>query len=265
MARADHEANRDAWNKMVGLHVDHPEYRTQEVIDGGSSLKRIELEALGDVKGKHLLHLQCQFGLDTLSWARQGAIVTGIDIADESIRQANIIKTKAELEATFVRSDVLDLIGVIDQKFDVVFQSYGCHMWISDIFQWARVVSHYLSPGGVFFAIDEHPANVLFLEDDIGYFDTEPLRTKNPPDYCETDTQIDGEHVEFQHPVSDIVNALIDAGLQIERLDEFNHGYYQREKDWYRDDDHYWYPPEGPTRYPLMLSVKARKPAADRG
>lgn len=265
MVHRDHEINRQAWNKMVGLHIGHPEYRTQEVIDGGSSLKRIELEALGDVRGKRLLHLQCQFGLDTLSWARRGAIVTGVDIADESVRQANIIKEKCGLEATFVRSDVLDLIGVIDHKFDIVFQSYGCHPWISDLYQWAKVVAHYLLPGGVFFTVDEHPANVLFLEDNTDYFDSEPIRSKNPPDYCETETRIDGEHVEYQHPISTFVNSLVEAGLIIERLEEYNYGYYRWHKDWYRDEDHYWYPPEGPTKYPLMFSLKARKPLASGG
>jgi len=247
---------------MVDLHVNHPEYRTQEVIDGGSSLKRIELEALGDVRGKQLLHLMCQFGLDTLSWARQGAIVAGVDISDRSIQVANELKVQCGLEADFVRSDVLDLIGLLDRTFDIVFQSYGTHVWISDMFQWARVVSHYLKPGGVFFMIDGHPINPLFLfpSPKIDYFAREPERTTNPTDYCETETRIDGGHVEWQHPVSEIVNALISAGLTIEQLDEYNFGYYRFASDWHETDDHYWYPPGGPTKYPLMLAVKARRP-----
>jgi len=261
MSHPDHEKNRAAWNRMVDLHVNHPEYRTQEVIDGGSSLKRIELEALADARGKTLLHLMCQFGLDTLSWARQGAAVTGVDISDRSIAVANEIKQRAGLEAEFVRSDVLDLIGVIDHKFDFVFQSYGTHIWLADIRRWAKVVAHYLKPGGVFFMIDEHPANVLFLLDPpLDYFATEPERTVNPKDYCETDTAIDGEHVEYQHKVSDIVNALIEAGLTIERLDEYNFGYYKVNADWGVRSDHYAEPPGGPAKFPIMLAVKARKP-----
>jgi SAM-dependent methyltransferase len=257
----DHEKNRAVWNRMVDLHVNHPEYRTREVISGGSSLRKIELETLGDVRGKQLLHLMCQFGLDTLSWARLGAIVTGVDISDRSIQIANELKTQCGLEAEFVRSDVLDLIGLIDRKFDIVFQSYGTHIWISDIFRWARVVSHYLKPGGLFFMIDEHPVNPLFLFPDKGgdYFGRAPIRTINPTDYCETQTHIDGEHVEWQHPVSEIVNALISAGLTIERLDEYNYGYYKFGADWCEFNDQYWCPPGGPTKYPLMLSVKAQK------
>ena len=115
MPHPDHEKNRATWNKQVDLHVYHEEYKTQEVIEGGSSLKQIELDALGDVRDKTLLHLMCQFGLDTLSWARRGAIVTGVDISERSVEVAREIAGKAGLPAEFVRSDVLDLIGVIDR------------------------------------------------------------------------------------------------------------------------------------------------------
>ena len=263
MSHPDHEKNRATWNRAVDLHVNHPEYRTQEVIDGGSSLKRIELEALGDVRGRSLLHLMCQFGLDTISWARHGAIVTGVDISDRSITVANEIKVRAGVDAKFIRADVLDLIGVIDRKFDIIFQSYGTHMWLSDLDRWAKVVAHYLKPGGVFFLVDGHPASDLFLfsDENPDYFAGEPYREVNPRDYCEKETRIEGEHVEWQHPVSEIVNVLIGAGLTIERLDEYNFGYYRFAPDWRELPDHYWLPPGGPTKFPLLLAVKARKPS----
>jgi SAM-dependent methyltransferase len=260
MPHPDHEKNRASWNQMVDLHVNHSEYRTQEVLDGGSSLKRIELEALGDVRGKNILHLMCQFGLDTLSWARQGATVTGVDISDRSIEVANELRDKAGLPVDYLRTDVMELIGKLDRKYDFVFQSYGTHIWLADIRKWAEVVAYHLKPGGMFFMIDEHPANVLFLDSPMSYFAKEPERTIDGPDYCERNAVIKGEQVEFQHPVSAIVNALIDAGLTIEQLGEYDFGYYQVEEDWTEMEDHYWLPPEGHTTYPLMLSVKARKP-----
>lgn len=260
MPHKDHEENRKSWNEMVDLHINHEEYRTQEVIDGGSSLKRIELDALGHVRGKSLLHLMCQFGLDTLSWARKGAAVTGVDISDTSVKRANEIKRKARLDGVeFVRCDVLDLIGKIDQRFDIVFQSYGTHIWISDIYRWAEVVAHYLRKGGTFFIVDEHPINPLFLYPPYDYFKEEPDRDDNPTDYCETEHRINGTLIEWQHPLSEIINALIRAGLTIEHVGEYNHGYYKAFPDWYRTDDHYWYPPDGPSRFPLMMSIKARK------
>lgn len=260
MPHPDHETNRNAWNQMVDLHIDHEEYRTEEVIAGGSSLKRIELEALGDVTGKSLLHLMCQFGLDTLSWARQGALVAGIDISDTSVTRANEIKIRAGLsDAEFYRSDILDAIGLIDRTFDFVFQSYGTHIWISNIRKWAEVVAHYLKPGGVFFIVDEHPINPLFLYPPYDYFTREAERTDNPTDYCRRDKRIDGTLVEWQHPLSEIINALIGGGLTIEEVKEYNHGYYRAFPDWYRTEDHYWYPPDGPSKFPLMMSIKARK------
>src|SRR5512141_1814661 len=140
MPHPDHEKNRKVWNEIVDLHAAHPNYRVEQFLKGESTLKRLELQELGDVKGKKLLHLMCQFGLDTLSWARLGAQVTGVDISDKSIERANELKEKAGFpEARFVRSDVLDLIGALDDKFDIIYQSYGTHLWISDIKQWARV------------------------------------------------------------------------------------------------------------------------------
>lgn len=259
MTHPDHEKNRAAWNEMVGIHYDHPDYRTREFLVGESKLLSIEREALGDVRGKHLLHLMCQFGLDTLSWAREGAIVTGVDISDESIRRAEQLKRDAKIEATFVRSDVLDLMGVIDQKFDIVFMSHGTHCWISDFQRLARIIAHYLKPGGVYFIVDGHPARVMFYNPPLDYFATEPERVVGAPDYCDRDYKIKNELVEWQHLLSSILNALIEAGLTIEHVGEYNKSYYAEEADWPRGTDGYWTPPSGPTPYPLMFSVKARK------
>lgn len=261
MSHKDHERNRDAWNQLVDLHLHHPDYKTAHVLSGGISLKRIEREVLGDVKGQSLLHLMCQFGLDTLSWARLGAVVTGVDISDMSIKRANELKEKVNLPAEFVRSDLLDLIEILDGSFDIVFQSYGTHIWLSDIRKWARVVAHYLKPGGRFFIIDEHPINVLFQCDPpLDYFKAEPERTPNAADYCDRDFKIQGEMIEWQHPLSNIINALIDAGMVIERLEEYNYGYYRVEKDWQSNDGDYFHPPGGPAKYPIMMSILARKP-----
>lgn len=260
MPNKDHELNRQAWNNMVDVHVNHSEYKTAEVISGGSSLKRIELETFGDVKGKSMLHLMCQFGLDTLSWVREGAIVTGIDISDTSIKRANEIKAKAGLKADFIRSDIFDLEDVLDKQFDLVYQSYGTHCWISDIKRWGKVVARYLKPGGTFFLIDDHPVKVQFYNPPLGYFDMEPERDSQARDYCDRDHIIDGTLVEWQHPLACIINALIEAGLLIERLDEYAYSYYREEENWTPDaEKNYWLPPGGPAKYPLMFSLKARK------
>lgn len=188
MSNPDHEKNRKAWNDMVEVHWDYPDQERKEFLEGRCSLKPIELEAIGDVWGKSLLHLMCQFGMDTLSWARRGAAVTGVDISDRSIIRANELKKLAGLEGRFVRNDVLDLIGVLDDKFDIVFQSYGTHCWISDMDKWAQVIAHYLKPGGTFFIVDDHPIICIWEEPNYSYLHKEPIRYSHEPDYLRKPT-----------------------------------------------------------------------------
>jgi len=243
---------------MTDVHFKHPDYKVKEFLEGSSTLKSIELAEVGDVHGKKLLHLMCQFGLDTLSWARRGAIVTGVDISDKSVQRANELKEKAGLLAEFVRSDILDLVGKIDNKFDIVFQSYGTHCWISDINQWAQVVAHFLRPGGIFYIIDDHPILHIYEVENGSYFDTLPEYSSGQQDFCDRSYILKNELVEWQHTLSSIINALIKAGLTIEFVNEFDKGYYPIHEDWYEKDG-YWYPPGGPPPYPLMFSIRARK------
>jgi SAM-dependent methyltransferase len=259
MPNPHHEQNRKLWDEIAEIHFRHPDYKVKEFLEGWSTLKPIELESLGDVTGKNLLHLFCQFGMDSLSWVRQGAVVTGVDISGRSIELANELKQQASLSADFVRSDVMDLIGKIDSKFDIVFQSHGTMCWIADINKWAEVIAHYLKPGGTFFVVDGHPIAYLFLEEGYSYFNKHPQIYSNEPDYCDRDYVWKEDSVEFQHTLGDITNALINAGLIIEELQEYNKGYYPIFEDWYRED-FYYYPPGGPPLYPLIFSIKARKP-----
>jgi len=259
MSHPEHEKNRTAWNEMTDVHFKHPDYKVKEFLGGANTLKSIELEEVGDVKRKYLLHLQCQFGLDTLSWARMGAIVTGVDISDRSIERADLLKEKSGLPAVFIRSDVLDLARKIDRKFDIVFQSYGTHCWISDLSKWTQIVSDYLKPGGFFYIVDFHPIALVFEEENFSYFDKGPYRYRNEADYCDKEYMIQNELFEWQHTLGNIINTLIAAGLRIEFVHEFKECVYPRTKDWYEKDGWY-YPPDGPPNYPLMFSLKARQP-----
>lgn len=262
MSNEGHETNRKLWNEIAQVHYDHPNYRVKEFLQGWSNLKTIELEGVGDVRGKELLHLMCQFALDTLCWARLGAKVTGVDISDKSIELAHHLKQEAGLAGEFIRCDVLELIGRIDREFDVIYQSYGTLCWISDLAKWGQVVAHYLKPGGFFFLVDGHPIWPLFgwPQEGISYFAAEPQRYSGDPDYCDRNYIPKNDSVEWQHPMSRIIMALIRAGLTIESFEEYDKGYYAVEKDWYKEGD-FWYPPGGPTKYPLMFSLKVRKPA----
>jgi SAM-dependent methyltransferase len=257
MPHQDHERNRAMWNEIVDVHFLHPSYRTQQFLNGGSSLKQLEQDELGDVSNKTLLHLMCQFGLDTLSWARQGAIVTGVDISDRSIERANELKAASGLtDARFIRSDLLDLRSVVTEQFDIVYQSYGTLCWLADIKRWGEVVAACLKPGGTFLLIDDHPCSLAIYPTALSYFSTEAETLENQPDYADRSYVRTNPSTEWQHTLADILNSLIGAGLTIQKIGEYDYSYYQVLEDWYAVGDR-WYPPSGKSKFPLMLLLRA--------
>jgi len=119
--------------------------------NGEVHLYPIEIEEVGDVRGKSLLHLQCHFGMDTMSWARLGADVTGLDFSDNAIETARQISAELEIPARFVCSNIYDAPNVLSEKFDIVFTSYGALCWLPDLKKWGEVVAHFVKPGGIFY------------------------------------------------------------------------------------------------------------------
>ncbi|MEO6583015.1 MAG: class I SAM-dependent methyltransferase, partial [Ferruginibacter sp.] len=142
--------NRLSWNKRTAVHKDSAFYNLAEFKSGAPSLNETEINALGDVQSKSLLHLQCHFGMDTMSWARLGATCTGVDLSDEAISLAKEINAELQLNCDFICCNVYDLKMHLDKKFDIVFTSYGTIGWLPDLDAWAEIVAHFLKPGGVF-------------------------------------------------------------------------------------------------------------------
>ena len=225
------EANRRHWDEVVPIHLASEMYDVASFKAGKSKLKPVELAEVGDVRGKTLLHLQCHFGLDTLSWAREGAIVTGIDFSDRAIEAARALAEECGIEARFVLSDVYSLPDELDGQFDIVFASYGVLFWLPDVARWAKVAAHFLRPGGTFYMVEFHPIVGVFDSDPAvtdlqvryPYFPTpEPLRFDDDGTYADRSAKL--EHrvtYSWPHPVSEVVTALIDAGLRIEFFHEF--------------------------------------------
>ncbi|MCG2767215.1 MAG: class I SAM-dependent methyltransferase, partial [Anaerolineae bacterium] len=160
------ETNRELWNGWAKLHIESAYYDVEGFKAGGESLHPLEIEEVGDVSGKTLLHLQCHFGQNTLSWARRGARVTGVDFSDDAIALACSLSRELDIEAEFIRSDIYDLPEVLDRQFDIVFTSYGVLCWLPDLTRWAEIVARYLSPGGTFYIAEFHPLLTMF--DDAG-------------------------------------------------------------------------------------------------
>ena len=148
--------------KLTPIHARSAFYDVEAFKAGQSRLLSIEREEVGDVRGKSLLHLQCHFGLDTLSWARLGAQATGVDFSAPAIRLARALNDELGLGATFVHSNVYDLPDALTGQFDIVYTSYGVLVWLPDLIRWAAVVAHFLEPGGTFYIVEGHPFMYVF-------------------------------------------------------------------------------------------------------
>lgn len=256
-------ANRALWNTWTQLHIDSDFYDVNSFRTGQTTLKQVEREALGDVHGKTLLHLQCHFGLDTLSWAREGAIVTGVDFSEDAIATAQKLSKELAIPATFVASNVYDLPDALDATFDIVFTSYGVLPWLPDLTRWAQVVAHFLKPEGTFYIVEFHP----FLEtlDEEGkhfaypYFGTrQPLRFVEAGSYA-SDSDVVGTSYEWTHPLGEVVTALLDAGLTLDYLREFPFSTYAYPPYLVPiAPDRYGWPDDHPT-LPLMYAIKATR------
>jgi len=231
------KANLASWDEAVGLHVDSELYDVAGFRAGGTSLSSIELGELGPLigDGTTLLHLQCHFGLDTLSWARRGATVTGVDFSGEGVRTARALAADVGLSrrATFVQSDVASLPDRLSGAFDVVFTSWGALLWLGDLDRWAEVVDHYLRPGGTFYIAEFHPYAFLLADDSsadslrIGYPYFQygvPQRFDEDGDYAVHDAK-PAHTVTFEwlHGFAEIVDPLLRRGLRLDFLHELSY------------------------------------------
>ena len=231
------EANRRHWNEVVPIHVSSEMYDVAGFKAGETRLKAVELEELGGVRGKSLLHLQCQFGLDTLSWAREGAAVTGVDFSAPAIETARALAGETGIDARFVVSDVFALPTNLDGTFDIVFTSYGALNWLRDMDAWARVAAHFVRPGGTLYLAEFHPFASVFddrpdvteLRVHYPYFASgEPVRSDDDGTYTNREASVENKLTyDWPHPISEVLTAIIDAGLHIEFLHEFPRTPYQ--------------------------------------
>ena len=222
--------NNQTWNNKTDVHITSDFYDVASFLNGKSSLNDIELQLLGNVQGKKILHLQCHFGQDTLSLVRLGANVTGIDLSDNAIEKANEFAKKLEFEATFICCDIYDLPNHLDEKFDIVFTSYGTIGWFPDLNKWANIVSHFLKPNGKFVFAEFHP--VVWMFDDYfkevfySYFNIEPIIEELTGTYADRYSDISAQTITWNHPTSEVLNALIQSGLEINSFDEFDYSPY---------------------------------------
>jgi 2-polyprenyl-3-methyl-5-hydroxy-6-metoxy-1,4-benzoquinol methylase len=222
--------NRELWNARVPHHIASSFYDVPGFLEGKSSLNTIELELLGDVKGKRILHLQCHFGQDSISLARMGAHVTGVDLSDAALAEARSLAQRAGVDVRFIESDVYALPQVLNEKFDVVFTSYGTIGWLPDLNRWAEVVKTFLQPGGQFLLVEFHPTMWMmdnaFEKLTYSYFNVAPIIETETGTYAETGASVNKTAITWNHPISDVLTPLLARGLQLTHFQEFDYSPY---------------------------------------
>ncbi len=225
--------NLALWNEWTRVHEASTFYDLEGFKRGGIRLRDYELEEIGPVDGLELLHLQCHFGIDTLSWARLGARVTGADFSTAAIALAR--RTADEIgvpEARFIESNLYELPDVLEGDFDIVYTSRGVLGWLPDIRRWAEVVARFVRPGGRFYITEIHPVVQAFENEGVASGDlllrypywehAEPLSFPVKGSYADPDADV-GTQTEhgWNHGLGEIVTALVGAGLRIETLREY--------------------------------------------
>ncbi len=225
------DANKALWNAKVPAHLKSDFYEHPQFLAGKSSLTEIERDALGDVSGKKMLHLQCHFGQDSLSWARKGAKVTGIDFSEEAIKVARKTNRDLGMNARFVLSNVYDLPKNLKGKFDIVFSTYGTIVWLPDLEKWAAIVRQFLKKGGVFYLAEFHPTLYLFnfenYQVEYNYFNQpEPYAETIEGTYADRYADLKGTEYFWNHPLDEVIMALRNAGLSLEEFKEYDFSPY---------------------------------------
>lgn len=257
------KTNKDTWNQKVAEHTQSEFYDVASFLSGKSSLNRFELEALGNVEGKSLLHLQCHFGQDTLSWARMGAACTGVDLSDAGIAFAKLLSKQINTPSNFVCCNVLDTSAHINEQFDIVFASYGTIGWLPDLKPWGKMIAERLKPGGFFYIVEFHPMVWMFdytsgrAELKYGYYQDEVIYEEYEGTYANPKSKMISKEYGWNHGLGDVITALTAAGLHIEYLNEYDESPYDVLPDLISNEKGLFMTKD--RLYPLLFEIKATK------
>jgi SAM-dependent methyltransferase len=259
------ERNRALWDELVGVHVQAPNsYDIESFKAGRETLKPIELEEIGNVAGKRLLHLQCHFGMDTISWARHGASTVGVDFSPDAIALARQLSAETSANADFVCSNIYELPERLEGEFDIVYTSYGVLCWLPDLDAWGKVIDHFLAPGGFFYIVEQHPVGGMFSDRDgelvasESYFNAGPVEETSDGSYADRTAVLQNKtSYQWQHPLSEIINAVATNGLDVEFLHEFPFCMFRWLPSMVKSDDG-WCRIPGRDDVPFLFSLKAR-------
>ena len=263
-------SNLRNWDERADVHVlDRTGfYAIDAFLVGEDTLCPIEAAEIGDVGGLRLAHFQCHIGIDTLCLARRGADVTGIDFSPRAIAHSEALATRTGIKARFVEGEVYDAPELIGTGFDIVFTTWGTITWLDDIRAWARAVAGTLKIGGRFYFADTHPGAALMEEKNGLLYPTydwrsakdHPQRFDAPVTYTGDETPLAIQHnFEWLRGISDVIGALIEAGLALDWLHEHETLPFRLFPMMVEAGDRMFALPPGLARMPLSLSLQATR------
>ncbi|MFF4605786.1 class I SAM-dependent methyltransferase [Streptomyces sp. NPDC001339] len=264
------EANRARWDERVAIHTASDFYDQDGFRRARDVIRDFEVAEIGEVTGRSLLHLQCHFGQDTLSWVHRGAArVVGLDFSERAVETARELAAEFGYgpdRAAFVAADVYDAAEAVpDDAYDIVYTGLGALNWLPDLERWADIAASLVAPGGFLYLAEFHPLTDA-LDDQTGtrivhdYFSRDAWVGDTPGTYTDFDAPtVNNRSVEWQHPLGDVVSALAGAGLRIDFLHEHDMTLFQRFGALRRDDDGYYRFPGDRPRIPLMYSLRASR------
>jgi SAM-dependent methyltransferase len=220
------DANQALWDAKTPHHLKSDFYDMEAFKKGKNVLREIELEALPDVKGKSILHLQCHFGQDTLCLSRMGAKCTGVNFSGKAIETARELNNELGLDAQFIQSNIFDLKDKLDEKFDIIYTSYGVLCWLPTLEPWAEIISHFLKSGGTFIIAEFHPSIYMLDWDNLkigyDYFNKEtPDHDVTDGTYADSNATIKMDEYFWSHSMEEIIMNLMNNGLKLESFKEY--------------------------------------------
>lgn len=225
------KVNKEAWDERAEKHYDSEFYDTRSFIEGRNSLPSIDIKMLGDIRGKSVLHLQCHFGQDSISLSRMGAYVTGVDFSETAIDKARNLTEQCGTDTKFICSDVYSVKDKLEDSFDITYTSYGTIGWLPDIRRWAEIVSSCTKKGGKFVFVEFHP--IIWMFDDTlsyiqySYFKSEPIVETLSGSYADKDKGSSYKSISWNHGMSEVIQALLDNGFQLDILEEHPYSPYE--------------------------------------
>lgn len=257
------EINKKLWNKKTEIHYHSEFYDVEGFIRGKDSLNPVEIQLLGDIKEKTILHLQCHFGQDTLSLSRRGALVTGVDFSDKAIEKARQLNEQLNANARFIQSDIYQLPGILNEKFDMVYTSYGVVGWLPDMTKWAQIIHRFLKPHGEFIMVEFHPIVWMFSDDfkniAYNYLDSGPIIEETEGTYADPDAPVKEKSVGWNHGLSKVIDSLLKAGLTLTDFKEYNYSPYNCFKNMTEVDDRKFKIKGLEDKIPLIYSIMAKR------